>query len=427
MREGVAGTMEEMIRIRRELHRHPEAGWTEFWTTAYVAGALEAMGYDVAVGRSVVDENSIMGRPEDLEPFIQRAVSQGADPRWLREMDGYTGAVAIVETGRPGPTVALRFDIDSVETTEADGGAHLPFQKGFASQNPGCMHACGHDGHTAIGLALARFLMEEKNRLRGRIKLLFQPAEEGVRGGYAMTARGLLDDVDFFVAAHLGLGFPTGTIVAGTRGFLCTTKFDVTYRGQGAHAGAEPHKGKNALLAAATAAVNLHGIAPHKDGLSRVNVGVLQAGEGRNVVPSRASMKVETRGETNDIAQYVYGRAETIVRSAAEMYDVGWHVTKMGEAITASSDPEAVEVVVRAAQDAEGVMHVLAEALMSGSDDATWMMDRVQRRGGVATYVIVGADCSAGHHNEAFDFDERAMGIGLDVLAGVVSDVAKID
>lgn len=418
--------LSDLIKVRRELHSHPEAGWTEFWTSSYVASRLDDLGYSVLVGREVLDESSVMGRPSDVDDHVQRSLKQGADPVWIGRMDGYTGVVAVLDTGRPGPTVAFRFDIDCVETNEADDDDHLPSKGGFRSLNPGCMHSCGHDGHTSMGLALARLIVSEKDRFCGRFKLLFQPAEEGVRGGYAMTESGLLDDVDFFIATHLGMGISTGTVVSGMKGFLCTTKLDVEYIGKGAHAGGEPHKGKNALLAAATAALNLHSIAPHSDGITRVNVGVLNAGEGRNVVPPKAIMKIETRGETNDIAKYVYDRAESVIRCSAEMYDVHWDAKKVGEAVTSDSDPELMDLVGQVAMDLEEVDGVLDRVNMGGSDDATWMMNRVQSKGGKAAYVVIGSDIAAGHHNDHFDFDERSMSIGVKLLFGVASKMAGI-
>ena len=418
--------LNKLIAIRRELHAYPEAGWTEFWTTAYVAKTLEKLGYSVSVGSEVIQEKAVMGRPENIEDHLRRALGRGASPVWIERMKGYTGALATLDTGRPGPVVALRFDMDCVETTEATEEGHRPAREGFASQNPGCMHSCGHDGHTAIGLVLAERLMAEKDQLKGTFRFLFQPAEEGVRGGYAMTEKGLLDNVDYFIALHLGIGVPSGTIAAGTRGFLCTTKFDVTYQGKGAHAGGEPHKGKNALLAAATAALNLHAIAPHSKGLTRLNVGSLQAGEGRNVIAPKAFLKVETRGETNEIAEYVYRQAERIIRAAAEMYDLKWNIRKMGEAVTSASDDSLTKLVSRVAYRMEEVKEVKESMNMSGSDDATWMMNRVQQQGGSATYIVIGSDIAAGHHNDHFDFDENSMFIALELLEGTLREIAKI-
>jgi aminobenzoyl-glutamate utilization protein A len=316
----------------------------------------------------------------------------------------------------------LRFDIDCVETSESDGAAHVPAKLGFRSVNQGRAHACGHDGHMAIGLAVAELLCSPDSPVKkGKIRLLFQPAEEGVRGGYAMTQAGLADKADYFIAFHLGLGNPTGEIYGGVHSFLCSTKIDAEYTGTAAHAGMEPHKGKNALLAACAAALNLHTIAPHKDGVMRLNVGVLQAGEGRNVVPPKAVMKIETRGETEAIAQYVYKRAVEVLEGAAAMYDIALKVTKQGEANTAASDEALARIAAEAASKVKGVTGAKVLRGMDGSDDACWYMKRVQDRGGQATYIAVGATIAAGHHNGAFDFDEAALAIGSETIMGTLA------
>jgi aminobenzoyl-glutamate utilization protein A len=104
-------------------------------------------------------------------------------------MEGLTGCVAVFDSGRPGPTLGLRFDIDCVNVSETTAADHIPDKEGFASTNPGYMHACGHDGHMSIGLGVAQWLVANRDRLKGRVKLLFQPAEEGVRGARPMAER----------------------------------------------------------------------------------------------------------------------------------------------------------------------------------------------------------------------------------------------
>ncbi|MBP5211322.1 MAG: amidohydrolase, partial [Pyramidobacter sp.] len=271
--------LDRMIARRRDFHRFPESGWCEFRTTAKIAAVMTDLGYEVHLGDEFLTPESLMGRSIDADKEKQRALAQGADKAWLDRIANCTGLMAELKTGRPGPVVALRFDIDCVDTQETNDAEHLPVKLGFRSENPGWMHACGHDGHSSLGLAVAEYVADHKDEFCGTIRFLFQPAEEGVRGGHAMTQAGLLDDVDFFIALHLGLGVPTGTVYGGTHGFLCTTKIDARFKGKGAHAGGEPNEGKNALLAAASAALNLHAIAPHRDGPSRINVGVLNAGE----------------------------------------------------------------------------------------------------------------------------------------------------
>lgn len=418
--------IQKMTQRRRDFHHYPESGWAEFRTTAKIAEIMDALGYSVKMAGEFIVPETVMGRTIDPQKEMERAVTQGANPEWVEKTGGYTGLSAELDTGRPGPVTALRFDIDCVDTDEASEESHIPAKIGFRSVNPGWMHACGHDGHTAIGLAVAEYVAEHKDSFSGVIRFLFQPAEEGVRGGYAMTQAGLLDDVDYFIALHLGLGVPTGTVFGGTHGFLCTTKIDVNFTGRGAHAGSEPNEGKNALLAAASAALNLHAIAPHRDGPSRINVGVLNAGTGRNVVPSQASMKIETRGATEKILNYVYDRAMQVIHGAAAMYDCTVEVFKRGEANTTNSDEKIVGIVCEAARETQGVNEVFADHDMSGSDDACWMMKRVQAHGGSATYIGLGATIAAGHHNSHFDFDEACMPIGWEMLCRTLEKISKL-
>ncbi len=114
---------------------------------------------------------------------------------------GFTGVVATLDTGKPGPTIAFRVDIDALPILESAANSHVPSQLGFRSKHEGAMHACGHDSHAAIGLGLAQQLMERKEMLKGKIKIIFQPAEEGARGGSVIAESSHLDDVDFFYGA----------------------------------------------------------------------------------------------------------------------------------------------------------------------------------------------------------------------------------
>ena len=415
-----------MVQVRRDLHIYAEPGWSEFRTSSIVAEELSRLGYRIMMGKEIIEETAVMGRDEKIIPEqIQRAMDQGAKQKWLDRMDGFTGVVGILDTGKPGPVISLRFDIDAVEVNEVNDDKHRPFKEGFSSVNPGAMHACGHDGHTAMGLGLAHVLMEKKEELSGKVKLIFQPAEEGVRGAKAIVEKRVLDDSDHFIALHLGMGLPTGKIIGGSSGFLCTTKFDVEYHGRSAHAGAAPNEGHNALLAASTAALNMHAIAPHKDGVSRINVGILRAGEGRNVVPPSAFMKVETRGETEEIASYMFQKASKIVASSASMYETEYTLEKMGESITASSDKELVDTVTGVASEIKDFDQVEKYARLGGSDDAAWMMKRVQEKGGRSTYIMLGSDIAAGHHNEYFDFDESALSMGVKLLFQVIDKLTS--
>lgn len=415
-----------LVQLRRDFHTYAEAGWTEFRTAAIVIGELQKLGYEVRYGKELFHPDYMAGlpTPAELDRHMQRAIAQGADPALVQAMSGgCTGVVATLRCGE-GPTVALRFDIDALDQTESLDASHRPTAEGFGSVNHGAMHACGHDGHTAIGLGVAAALMQIKEKLRGTVKLIFQPAEEGVRGARAMVEAGVVDDVDYLLGAHLGFSAKeTGLVVCGTGGFLATSKLDAIFTGVPAHAGAAPQEGRNALLAAASASLNLHAIARHGGGASRINVGVLQAGTGRNVVPAIATLKLETRGETTEIDAYMRQEAERMIRAAAAMWDVSVRVEPQGSAAGAVSDADLAAVVGRVASQCPGVTRVQEFGLLGGSEDFTWMMDRVQKRGGKATYLMVGAKVAAPHHDSRFDFDEDGIGVGVEVLARTVLEL----
>lgn len=201
----------DVVAVRRDLHAHPELGFTEIRTAARVDTALRDLGWDVRSGREVFDATGLPGLPEAavLEHAAGRAAAEGVPEDLVtRFSGGCTAVVADLRGDRPGPRVALRFDMDALPITEASAGDHPPIRRGFASRHPGVMHACGHDGHVAIGLALAAALSTRD--FPGTVRLLFQPAEEGVRGAQPMVAAGVCADVDVLLAVHLGFGLPSG-------------------------------------------------------------------------------------------------------------------------------------------------------------------------------------------------------------------------
>jgi aminobenzoyl-glutamate utilization protein A len=415
-----------MVEWRRDLHKHAESGWLEFRTASLVAAKLDSWGFEVKVGREVIKPDARMGVPSNSElgEHYERALNQGADPRWLSHFKGgLTGVVGILDTNRPGPTIGIRVDMDALDLYESENVEHLPVKEGFASLNKGMMHACGHDAHTSIGLGLAKLLMQLKNQLNGKVKLIFQPAEEGVRGAKSMVEAGVVDDVDIFVASHIGTGVPLGGFISGTKGFLSTSKIDVTYTGIAAHAGGKPEAGKNALLAAAAAVLNLHSISRHSEGNSRINVGVLQAGSGRNIIPSTAQLKIETRGETSEVNEYILKNAIQILKGAAMMYDVDVSYEIVGEARSCDSSEELMTYISRMAENVYEIESIQDDMpFTAGSEDATYMMERVRQNGGLASYAIFGTTLAAGHHHERFDIDEAVMKIAVKTLAMVISN-----
>ncbi|CAK7068314.1 MAG: Indole-3-acetyl-aspartic acid hydrolase [Desulfovibrio sp.] len=403
-----------IIATRRDLHKHPESAWTEFRTASIVATRLKELGYALTMGKDAVSEKDMMGVPsaEVLQQHQQRAIEQGADPALVAKMTGgFTGMWADMPCGGgDGPCFALRFDLDSNDAVECALESHRPFKEGFASVNKGAMHACGHDGHVAVGLAVAEILAGMKNELKGSIRLIFQPAEEGVRGAGPMVAAGCCDGVDLIVGMHIGFqAAKKGDIVCGARGFLATTKWDVRITGKSAHAGAAPQEGKNALLAACAATTNLHAIARHGEGVTRITVGKLEGGQGRNVIPPNAFMALETRGETSALDDYMTTEAARIIKAAVEMWDCTYEVEVMGGTKSGESSPEMVATVKGIAETMPEFTNIMEMADFGASEDYSHMMTVVQQNGGLGTYIQVGTNRTAGHHNDKFDFDEEDL------------------
>lgn len=235
IRSRAQAILPELTAIRRDLHRYAEPGWLEMRTTSLLARKLTDLGYEVLTGPAVCKADARMGLPSDdaLEAHYKWAQENGADPEFLpATRGGFTGVIATMHCGE-GPTIALRFDIDALGVLEADDEMHLPAREGFRSVTPGIMHACGHDGHAAIGIGTAMLLRELRDQLHGTVRLIFQPAEEGVRGASSIVAAGHLDDADYALAAHV---FPAGkaaglvdvgVLAENGTGGLATSKLDV--------------------------------------------------------------------------------------------------------------------------------------------------------------------------------------------------------
>ncbi|KAB7657244.1 amidohydrolase [Sutterella seckii] len=415
---------DELISTRRHLHTMPEEGWSEFTTTAYIVEKLRKLGYEVLMGKKVINPDNCLGRSQKVvEAGLAYARKNGVSEELLKEMDGLTGCVGVMDTGRPGPTLAIRFDIDCVPVTESTDADHIPAKEGFCSTRPGLMHACGHDAHTSTGLAVAHWFADHKDEMKGKLKILFQPAEEGVRGAAGMAASGIVDDADYFLGAHIAMMCKTGELSVKPYGFLCTTKLDVTYTGRPAHAGVEPNAGRNAMAAACNAFVQLLGIARHGSGMTRINVGQLIAGEGRNVIPSHALMKMEVRGETGDINQYMYDAAVAIIKGCAISQGCEYKIEKMGEAVDLTNDEELVDVLTKAGEAVEGMTVRKDPMNFGGSEDATILARRVQAHGGKAALFVIGANRPSGHHTSKFDIDEKALDQGLAVWTNAVKEI----
>lgn len=416
--------VEDMVRIRRRIHRRPEEGWTEFETTWLVTEYLRELGLPVTVGIANINPDDVLGRdPALVQAAIERALAHGVPQSFIDETGGYTGAVAILDTGRPGPVTAFRSDLDCVLVQESLDPSHLPAQLGFASEREGLMHGCGHDAHTAVGLAVARWLVDHKDELCGRFKLIFQPAEEGVRGARAMVGSGLVDDVDYFLGGHVGGCAKLGEVGVMDGGFLASTKFDVTITGTPAHAGNAPHLGNSALMAAAAACLMLQGIPRHGDGPTRVSVGTLHAGEGRNVIAAHAKLQMEVRGDTEEVNAYMRDYVYDIFAGVDKAYRVHSEISIAGESTTLLQSPELYDVVESVMHEVTGATVIPRIHVPSGSEDCALFIRRVIQKGGQAAFILYGCN-HPGHHRPTFDVqDEQSLPLAFQIYTGFAKKV----
>ena len=428
--------MNKFIEYRREFHKYPENGWREIRTSARIAEILTEMGYDCLMGPDAVNTDTVgkFVRPDEAErkENMERALRQGAKAEFVERTKGWPGVVAELDTGREGPVTAFRFDIDCLPYDEPQTEGYRPFDEGYNSCNPESDHACGHDAHTAMGLGIASALQEKKEQLKGKIRLLFQPAEETFNGAQSMIDKGHLDDVQNFIAMHVALSaenrpLPSHTICCGCKDFLSDRQLDVTFHGRAAHPCGAAQEGKNALLAACSAALNIHAIAPHEEGLCRVNVGELHAGIAINTIAPNALMKVEYRGQTPDIAAYVGKRVFDVLDGSAKAYDMTYTYDDYGEVPAGKSDDAMMEIIERAAKKIPWFEKIYFEGNVGGTDDAAAMINKVQSNGGIATYIGIGTDTTQPVHNPEFDIDEDCIPVAIELCMNALEEIHGIE
>lgn len=370
---------DEMVATRRDFHRYPELGFQETRTSGIVAERLTELGLEV-----------------------QRGVAK-------------TGVVALLEGSRPGPTLLLRFDMDALPIQEETGVE-------FASQNPGVMHACGHDGHTAMGLALAKILAQHQSEMAGTIKFVFQPAEEGLGGAFAMIADGVLQNPkpDVAFAMHLWNASPLGKVRA-TEGpcMASSSVFEITVQGKGGH-GAAPHMAKDPILASAHIVTALQSIVSRNVDPQEsvvVSIGQFTAGTTFNVIPDRVLLKGTVRSYKIDLHRQAYRRILGMVRQMAIAFDCEANMETVVMVSAVNNAPEPTAVVRAAAAKVIGAENMDERRTMA-SEDMGYILEEIP---GCYFFIGTGHEDSFPHHHPKFDFDERAMVTGVTVMAETVA------
>ena len=364
------GLYDELVSLRRNLHAYPELSFKEHRTGEQVARKLEALG---------------------LEP-----------------VRGVVGTGVVVDIGSPdGPKVALRADLDALpikERTSLD----------FASGVEGVMHACGHDGHTAMLVGAAALLAADPPK-EGRARLIFQPAEERGNGALHVGNEGHMHGVEAIFGAHIDPRWPAGTMVMSPGPASAASRsFIIEVIGKGGHA-ARPHQGRDAIVAGAAIVQALQAIVSREvrpGEAAVITVGRFEAGTGRNTLAERARLDGTIRCFDNDLALALRSSVERTVRGVAEALGVRAEIS-FGEGCPAVINDDAVtDVGRRAARELLGERHVLPMPHPNtGAEDFAFYA-----RYAPGCYARLGAGLPGDEpvpvHNERFDFDERAIAVG---------------
>ena len=327
----LASYADEAVALRRSIHRRPEEGWTEFETTYRIVTCLEKYGYDVKAGIEAVEPNAVLGRnPELVAKAEARALAHGVPQAFLDRLGHYTGAVAELATGRPGPVTVFRFDIDCVLVTESTASDHVPAALGFASEIPGAMHACGHDFHMAMLLGAAKILKEHEDEIEGTVKLEFQPAEEIFQGSLDMINSGLLENpkVDAAVMFHVlaGMPLPAGMVLVPGGGITMASceQYHIVVHGKGGH-GSMPNACIDPITAAAHIHIALQEINSREldpAGFGVFTTGRFEAGKASNVIPDTADMwgTIRTVDPEQKVSALIHQRMTEIAQGVATAY-----------------------------------------------------------------------------------------------------------
>lgn len=426
-----------VVEYRRDIHKHPEGPLCEYRTASKVIEQLKKLGYEVHFGDETNNMDAILQTlptEADSNAEMQRAIRDGANPDLVEKMKyGKTGVMGVLRCG-DGPVVGVRCDMDAVHVEECEGEDHIPSKEGFHSIYSEWNHACGHDAHTAIGLGLAETMLAlaDQGKIRGTLKLFFEPAEEIFAGGRAMVDSGIADDLTHLFAIHMAVSTRrTGQVAASVIDFPTIVKYDVKFTGQNAHADYAPEQGKNALLAACSATLNLHAITRHSHGNSRINVGLIEAGSrlNLNAIPGEAQLVLELVAFSQDVFEFLYDSSVRVINGAAAMYGCTAEISLNESAVPVKGvncDPEIAGIVAAAAKEVQEVDEIIpAGSLRGAGEDASLFIEKAQANGGMGTYIMFGTDLSNNAHTPYYDVDERTLAIATETMTRAIAEVMK--
>eukprot|EP01039_Chlorochromonas_danica_P002275 gene2275-2490_t len=381
----VLALKDEAIAHRRWFHAHPELSFEEHDTAARVVEILRSYGYTE-----------------------------------IHENVGKTGVVAVIHGSEPGPCIALRADMDALPIAETSDVA-------YKSKNDGVMHACGHDGHISSLLIAAKILIAEKDSIKGSIKLIFQPAEEGYGGAKAMIDDGVLEDkygpkVDEIYGIHIWsylalgeIGCEDGPVMA------ASDRFQIVVKGQGGH-GALPHTTVDAVVEAATVITSLQTIisrntAPLDSGV--ITCGMINGGYGYNIVADKVEITGTCRSFTKNVQEMIKKRMHECCKGVATMYggevEMDYHY---GYPATVNRYPTCTTAVREAAAPFVGSNRISAPQKTMGAEDFAFFLQEVP-----GCFFFVGAALPGElkpHHKSVFDFDERGMLVSASVFVQLI-------
>ncbi len=406
-----------LIANRRDFHKYPELGWAEYRTTAKIASKLIELGFKIFyLSHLIPDGSDLLGNNaiETLEK--KRALLEGADPNILNEIH-LPGLIATLDTNKAGSHIAIRCDMDAVAVQESSNSSHLPFINGFSSVHNGIMHACGHDGHMALGITLAQIIAEHKDQLSGKITFIFQPAEEGCRGAYALKDLAIFEDIQELYGFHLGICAQSGEIVANPTDFLISTKFKVEVKGKKAHAGIEPEKGHDALRASCEMASAIFSLRECSN-TARVNLGHFVSYNDRNVICDKVNFEGECRDISTSGEQKLFIKIGNIIKNIDEKFKTQSTLTIIGKAREIKNSPNLIDKVKNAATASNLI--VIKKRAFKACEDCGHLIKRTQDEGNFGCYFVIGNTIKAGHHQENFDLDEEELFRSLIFLSRLI-------